>query len=63
MEHSKSLILSTARFINNKLVNRITININNIQSRNTLHHGKHLLRTRNKLIRPVTINRKTMETM
>ncbi|CAG8518234.1 6547_t:CDS:2 [Rhizophagus irregularis] len=46
-------------FIQNNLVNRITININNTQSRNTLHHGKHI---GNKLITPlpVTINRREM---
>ncbi|PKY58155.1 hypothetical protein RhiirA4_549956 [Rhizophagus irregularis] len=46
-------------FVQNNLVNRITININNNQSRNTLHHGKHI---GNKLITPlpVTINRREM---
>ncbi|PKC05192.1 hypothetical protein RhiirA5_421205 [Rhizophagus irregularis] len=46
-------------FVQNNLVNRITININNTQSRNTLHHGKHI---GNKLITPlpVTINRREM---
>ena len=46
-------------FIQNNLVNNITININNTQSKNTLHHGKH---TGNKLITPlpVTINRREM---
>uniref|UniRef100_U9UNR1 Uncharacterized protein n=1 Tax=Rhizophagus irregularis (strain DAOM 181602 / DAOM 197198 / MUCL 43194) TaxID=747089 RepID=U9UNR1_RHIID len=46
-------------FVQNNLVNRITININNTQSRNTFHHGKHI---GNKLITPlpVTINRREM---
>ncbi|PKY54383.1 hypothetical protein RhiirA4_426738 [Rhizophagus irregularis] len=42
---------------------RITINIDNTQSRNILHHGKHI---GNKLIitpLPVTINRKEMGTI
>ncbi|CAB5374674.1 unnamed protein product [Rhizophagus irregularis] len=46
-------------FVQNNLVNRITININNTQSRNTLHHGKHI---GNNLLTPlpVTINRREM---
>jgi hypothetical protein len=49
-------------FVQNNLVNRITININNTQSRNTLHHGKHTLEIGNKLIipLPVTINHREM---
>ncbi|GET53643.1 hypothetical protein GLOIN_2v1787352 [Rhizophagus irregularis DAOM 181602=DAOM 197198] len=49
-------------FVQNNLVNRITININNTKSKNTLHHGKHTLEIGNKLITPlpVTINRKEM---
>ncbi|RGB44229.1 hypothetical protein C1646_748955 [Rhizophagus diaphanus] len=44
------------KFIQNNLVNRITININNTQSRNTLHHGKH---SGNKLITPLPVTIKS----
>jgi hypothetical protein len=54
-----SALLSICNIVKRNLVNRITININNIQSSNTLHHGRHILETGNKLIipLPVTINR------
>ncbi|CAB5198160.1 unnamed protein product [Rhizophagus irregularis] len=50
------------RLFKNNFVNRITININNKQSKNTLHHGKHTLKAGNKLTipLPVTINRREM---
>ncbi|CAB5374668.1 unnamed protein product [Rhizophagus irregularis] len=52
-------------FVQNNLVNRITININNTQSRNNLHHGKHTLEIGNKLITPlpVTINSREMKSI
>ncbi|CAB4398737.1 unnamed protein product [Rhizophagus irregularis] len=60
MSIQESLILSAAKFTKNILVNRITININNTQSRNTLHHGRCVLGIGNKLITPlpVMINRR-----
>ncbi|PKY61506.1 hypothetical protein RhiirA4_431860 [Rhizophagus irregularis] len=56
----ESLILSATKFTKNILVNKITININNTQSRNTLHHGRYVLGIGNKSVTPlpVTINRK-----
>ncbi|PKB98018.1 hypothetical protein RhiirA5_432097 [Rhizophagus irregularis] len=41
------------RLFKNNFVNRITININNKQSKNTLHHGKHTLKAGNKLTIPL----------
>ncbi|RGB44219.1 hypothetical protein C1646_778696 [Rhizophagus diaphanus] len=60
MSIQESLILSAAKFTKNILVNRITININNTQSRNTLHHGRCIHGIGNKLITPlpVMINRR-----
>ncbi|PKB98019.1 hypothetical protein RhiirA5_432098 [Rhizophagus irregularis] len=56
------LLSAINNFVQNNLVNRITINIDNTQSRNILHYGKHI---GNKLITPlpVTINRKEMGTI
>ncbi|GES91011.1 hypothetical protein GLOIN_2v1788316 [Rhizophagus clarus] len=57
-----STLLSINNFIQNNFFNRITINIDNSQSRNTLHHGRCILGIGNKLIKPlpVTINRREM---
>ncbi|CAB4442614.1 unnamed protein product [Rhizophagus irregularis] len=65
MSIQESLILSAAKFTKNILINRITININNIQSRNTLHHGRSVLGIGNKLITPlpVMINRRETESI
>ncbi|CAB4442711.1 unnamed protein product [Rhizophagus irregularis] len=65
MSIQESLILSAAKFTKNILINRITININNTQSRNTLHHGRSVLGIGNKLITPlpVMINRRETESI
>jgi hypothetical protein len=53
-----SALSSISNIIERTIMNRITININNTQSRNTLHHGRNILEIGNKSITPlpVTIN-------
>ncbi|GBB89247.1 hypothetical protein RclHR1_15920009 [Rhizophagus clarus] len=59
---SPSDLLPVNNFIQNNLINRITINIDNTQSGNTLHHGKRILGIGNKLIKPLPVMTNRRET-